>query len=699
MSLINSDSIISIHQYQVIDIIGRGGTSTVYKAKDNRLNRIVALKLLHSHLANKPDFQSRFLAEGRALTSLTHPHILHVYEVGLYNGQPFMAMEYLSGDTLRHWLDKWLSDDQLLPIIDIFAVGRQIAQALDEVHIHGLVHRDVKPDNILLKVAKKGTAPTDEIFAVLIDFGIAKQVSGSGSANVTGELLGTLAYMAPEQFNGQPFDQRYDIYSLGVMLYELVTGQQPFEGASVMDYVTMHQNNEPEPIQNLRPDVPAELVTLISRAMAKDPNQRFQSVREVAWGLEILARTATPSTQIFASPMREAQPREGPLTIHDTLPMLDPPIIPVDILSEGTDDQIIVTPLDGRSWAIPIEKTSLIGGRDATSTIYLNDLCISRQHFRVDVLPDGQLVVVDLGSLNGLFLDDRKLERHMITLWQPTQSLKVGTFWLTQRLAKSPLGSVRRQVLAVPRTLEVPIGAQTPAHQNATLRLTPSELSVEPGSSAQARISVTNHTHTRQVYQVNVQGIPRDWVTMGFSTLTVDPGETTERMIAFHPPRAPTSAAQDHDYRLMLISQGEKLESVPIAATLRVFPYYASQCEVVSNDHVANVIIMNTGNSQRTYIIEAREAQNHLILMPSRTRLLLQAGQSATTPIRLQARHRPLIGLGKAYPVDFFVRSDGQHPQTPRLRVTIQPWISWREIVVVCVLLVSVLLIRVAVVH
>src|SRR5262249_29713704 len=159
--------------------------------------------------------------------------------------------------------------------------------------------------------------------------------------------------------------------------------------------------------------------------------------------------------------------------------------VPVDLLSDGLDDTIIVTPLTGLSWSFPFEKPTLLVGRDPKCDLQLDDPRVSRQHLRIDRLPDGQVVIADQGSLNGLYLDDEKLDKNAMIAWPAMQSVKVGPFWLTLRLAKSPAGLGRRTALSAPRTIEMPI-----VGRNATLRVTPADTIVEPGSAALARLEI-----------------------------------------------------------------------------------------------------------------------------------------------------------------------------------------------------------------
>ncbi len=676
VNVMNRDSIQAIGQYRILEIIGQGGMGTVYKALDTQTQHSVALKLMHKHLADKPDFQARFLSECRASAALYHQHIVQIYDVALLDGQLFMVMEYVDGGTLRKLLNAQLSKNCFMDLREIVTITRQVAQALHYAHSQGLIHRDVKPDNVLLRARSAESVSPSDIRAVLTDFGLAKRVQGNASITTSGELLGTLAYMAPEQFRDIPLDGRTDIYALGVMLYELVSGRQPFVSTSAMDIILMHTQGEPERLQDLRPDTPPALVSIVLRAMLKNPDDRYTSAGEVARELEALEKSIKPLTDSKswrAKPITVSE--NGPATVFDILPALDHPAIPVDLLSEGADDIVIVTPTEGPSWSLPFEKPSVIVGRDPACDLRLDDARVSRQHVRIDRLPDGQMAVTDLGSMNGVFMDDEKIERNTMRAWSAAHSIKVGPFWLTLRLAKTPIGQGRRIVHTAPRSLEARFDDKT-----AVLRMTPGESVIEPGSSAVIRVEVTNNSDSARRYNLNVQGVSPEWFTLSPLPLYVEPHKTADRLITFHPPRLPTSAATNYDYMLSVALQNDGRALASLIGTLRVFPFYAFSTEIETGNRKANVRITNQGNSQRFYVVEVRERQNMLLMLPSRARLLIPPGQDGVVEIRVLPKRRPVFGVTHRYPVEIFIRTDGLRPQTQFLDFPVRPLVPWEVI-------------------
>jgi Tol biopolymer transport system component/tRNA A-37 threonylcarbamoyl transferase component Bud32 len=287
--------------YEVLAPIGAGGMGEVYKARDTRLDRTVAVKVLSARLADNPRLRQRFEREARALSSLSHPHICTLYDVGQEGGADFLVMEYLEGESLAARLAKGpLAPDELLRI------AAQVADALDKAHRQGVIHRDLKPGNIVL--TKAG--------AKLLDFGLAKTatnvvasaLSASSTASTQsldapesltaeGTLLGTLPYMAPEQLEGQEADARADIFAFGAVLYEMGTGQRAFSGKSQASLIAAILEHEPPAVSSLQPLTPRGLDRLVKTCLAKDPEQRFQSMHDVRLQLQWLAE-AGPETPI-----------------------------------------------------------------------------------------------------------------------------------------------------------------------------------------------------------------------------------------------------------------------------------------------------------------------------------------------------------------------------------------------------------------
>jgi len=264
----------TLGQYRLVERIGRGGMATVYKAYQPSLDRYVAVKVLPTYLAHDPDFAARFRREARAIARLNHPHILPVHDFGQEGELSYIVMRYVEGGTLKKQLGQPLA---LNRTIDILA---QIGDALDYAHQQGVIHRDVKPANVLLDQGR---------WAFLSDFGLAKMVAASVQLTKTGVGLGTPAYMSPEQAQGKPVGAPSDIYSLGIMLFEMLTGRVPFDADTPLAVLIKHLT-APLPLpREVNPDIPEPVERVILKAVAKDPEDRYQWVSEM---VEALGRAA-----------------------------------------------------------------------------------------------------------------------------------------------------------------------------------------------------------------------------------------------------------------------------------------------------------------------------------------------------------------------------------------------------------------------
>lgn len=267
----------TLSHYQIVEQLGEGNMGVVYKARDLQLDRLVALKVLHRRLASSPEFVARFEREAKAISALNHPNIATIYGVSQAEGLRFLILEYLPGGTLRSKLQA-LADGEKLPVIDIVDYALQVAEGLAHAHRRGVVHRDVKTDNVML---------TEEGVLKVTDFGVAKIEMELGLTE-EGSLVGTMAYMSPEQVQGVEVDSRTDIYSFGVVVYEIATGQLPFptyhSAALIYDVV----NSAPPPVGQFRDDLPAPLVRIVGECLRKQPEQRPASMGDLAVVLEAL---------------------------------------------------------------------------------------------------------------------------------------------------------------------------------------------------------------------------------------------------------------------------------------------------------------------------------------------------------------------------------------------------------------------------
>ncbi|MGK5632858.1 serine/threonine-protein kinase [Streptomyces sp. URMC 123] len=286
--------------YRVEGEIGHGGMAVVYRARDLRLDRTVALKLLAPQLARNDTFRQRFVHESRVAAAIDHPHIVPVFEAGETDGILYIAMRYVRGQDLRALLDR----AGRLSVADACRIAVQVASALDAAHAHELVHRDVKPGNILVA---EGTDSDHPEHVYLTDFGLTKKSLSLTGFTSVGQFVGTLDYVAPEQISGRPVDGRCDVYSLGCVVFETLTGAPPFVRDDDMALLWAHQFDPPPRVSERRAGLPAAVDEVLAKALAKTPEERYGTCLEFVAALRRAAAaggaSAVPAPPRWATPV------------------------------------------------------------------------------------------------------------------------------------------------------------------------------------------------------------------------------------------------------------------------------------------------------------------------------------------------------------------------------------------------------------
>ena len=427
-----------LNRYQITSLLGEGGMGAVYRAHDSTLQRDVAIKVMHETFAHQPDFQERFLQEARTAAHLDHPGIVQVYDFGQDRGSLYIVMKFIAGDNLEKMLRELRAQNRWIPLQEALNVIRQVALALDYAHKQGVLHRDLKPGNIMIEPEPSDGLPYRP---VITDLGLAKLAQG-GLMTQEGSSMGTPAYMSPEQAMGRPSDPRSDVYSLGILLFELATGRLPFIARNLSEAIKYHVQTPPPNPASIRPEIPDSLGQVIIKSIQKDPSQRYQSATAMA---EALKAVLSAATQVTSAPSG-AQTNISLLTQYQNslIELRGASILgafydvaPANANLDLNQDRLQIIFADQTSRAIVVQRPSMTIGRDPDTELSLDDPKASRRHARIDF--DGRgYSITDLNSTNGTYLGTTRLSPGVPHAWNPELVLRVGDTFLRLLRAGQP---------------------------------------------------------------------------------------------------------------------------------------------------------------------------------------------------------------------------------------------------------------------
>lgn len=631
-------------RYRLEALLGDGGMGAVYRAYDLNLERQVAIKLMHAHFASKPEFRARLIQEAKTAAKLDHPSVVQIHDFGNSEAGLFIAMEFIGGGSLREHLKRLQSLSKFLPLAQSLQIVAQIADALDYAHRRGIIHRDVKPGNVLLKRLSRPDSPGEQPFrALLTDFGLVKLQEGSEMTQ-SGMTLGTPTYMSPEQCEDRELDGRTDLYSLGVILYELVTNKLPLTMKTLSEAIAMHTKGEmPPQAKTVRADLPPIIDTILSKSLAKNRDDRYADAGEMAMALHsaIVSLEGAPTQVMHREELGILEQVKEPPPGHEL--HIETPGHPTSVFA--------------------LTQPVVTLGRNADNDVVLPAEGVSRHHARLQATALGW-EVSDLGGINGTWLNERRLRAGDPTSISPGSSLRVGPYTLSLHGPEIAL-----QELELVEADEIISGATTPALETTVpapqeplaIFLPNDKLTVDPGEQAEIKVEVVNRGDRPDRVSLRVHGLPPTWIKSPSEFVAVPAGASAQLEVIIQPPRRRSTPSGRQRLRLELISQQHPELKLGANASLLLSNYVAFEAsmepEQVQVSDIVVVTIENTGNAPADFSIVARDRQKVIRFHGEKGRIRLHPGQVANVELELEARRQGLLASGELYPFEVEVIS------------------------------------------
>ena len=644
----------TLDRYQITELLGEGGMGAVFKAHDLTLQRDVALKVMHPQFARKPNFQNRFLQEARTAARLDHPGIVKVHDFGQADSALYIVMEFIPGDDLATLLQKMKAANRRIILAEATALIRQVCLALHYAHGQGILHRDIKPGNIMLKNEPSEGLP---FRPVLTDLGLARLLEGERMTQ-EGTTMGTPAYMSPEQAQGEETDSRSDVYSVGVLLYELVVGRLPFPVRTVSEAIRYHTKEAPPSPRFIQPEIPIDLEQVILKALQKNPAHRFESAAAMAAALGASAEIPVePPTEVVLESEPALEEPEGLRTQYQLSLAAAPK--PPEIKAfpapsrETFEDRIQIMTQDKTTRAVPILKTEFTIGRSDENDIPLDDSLVSSQHVRV-AFDETDYRITDLNSTNGTYLGDTRLLPGIPEIWPGEKPLRIGNHWLHLQPAT---GKPSKPGPATAATVSPPSRFETRTEDGRIAAIVEiSNLEVEPGGSVSTRISILNQGVLVDHFKVSVEGIPASWVSSPAPTVRLMPGMRGEVQLTIQPPRTPESRAGEYPLNFLVTSEKNPHEIAKAPAALRVLPYIqytaTMRPQKVSATQEGDFALEFSSqcNSELTLQLSARDPEEGCQYQFAPTEVHLPPGESQSCSLKVTPRNPLVGGAAKSYP-------------------------------------------------
>jgi serine/threonine protein kinase len=635
----------SMDRYRVISLLGEGGMGAVFKGHDVTLQRDVAIKVMHPHIARRPDFQDRFLQEARTAAQLDHPGIVQVYDFGHALDHLYIVMEFIPGANLRTLLKELKASGKWIVLDEALELVRQVSLAVDYAHRHGVLHRDLKPENIMLKTEPSGRLPYRP---VLTDLGLAKLVGG-GLETLSESSMGTPAYMSPEQAEGRATDSRSDVYSLGILLFELVVGRLPFPARTITEAIRYHTQEPPPSPRSLNPDLPASLERVILKALEKDPANRYQDSKGLALALGEV-RSETTAEEVMPTIVEQAVSLIPQLRKSMEKPDQEPHVTPArEIATAMRQDHVVARFPDGQARSAPLEPNDMTLGRSQDNDIILDREGIASHHARITF--DGQnYQVTDLNSEGGTFLENIRLLPGVAETWIPGTALRVGDVWLElKRRAAAPSGVIYRPDGTIAEASAIRTSA---GEGRVAVFVEAKEVHVEAGGMAKVSAVVLNQGPVVDHFNVSLTGIPAQWL-LASPPVRLMPGVQQEVQLAIKPPRSSESRAGKYPVTIVVTSQDDPHQVASVELSVTVAPYYEYMSSLkpqrVRAGKTAQVNIENRGNIQQAFSLAWEDRADELKFVPPRAQLDVPEGKSAAAEFHGKPRRLRWVGGSKTH--------------------------------------------------
>ncbi len=640
----------TLGNYRIESVIGIGGMGQVFRAVHIHLGREAAIKVLHANLAAEPGFQARFLQEARAIASLKHPNIVEVHDFGEQGGSLYLVMELIEGGSLRQLLLMQTTAQAGLPLWTGIDLVRQTAEGLALAHAKGMVHRDIKPDNLLLSDTRGG----NQVIKIT-DFGLVR-LAESGAMTATGAVLGTAAYMSPEQCQGVELDGRSDLYSLGVVLYEVATGYVPFQAKTLSAAVYHHVQVAPPPPRTVRPDLPLELEQIILRCLAKRPEERYGSAAELSNALRTALMGANKATIDPPTPERPAATVVQQQSRRDA--QVPPPSLGSDSVLRTASGVPRIRLHDQTGKLLQRVELTAAGitiGRAADNQLSYESTELSRNHLRIQF--EGQRVTVtDLGSTNGTCLDGIRLLPQVTQVWDGSQPLRLGSsLWL----ALEPASALKQTA---------PLGPLPSRSNEIGVALDSKTMALIPGQPAKCKVTLVNLEEIVDHISLAVAGVPEEWVEGTGKEVQLNPGAQATVLLTMLVPQEFASRAGDYQVTISVRSRENPGESGRAEATWTVLPFAAMSVGIsplkASGRKEASyqVSLRNEGNAAGEFELSGIDEEGDLAFLfapdtptpQAKLSLGLEAGGASSIKLKVQKGRRM---MGAAQPYRFSVRA------------------------------------------